>query len=110
MLLQNFEIEEDGKNFKCRYCTKLFSSCAALGGHISKAHPGSSKTYNQKKKVRAQRELERRLHKESMFIYNEVYLGKSPDHKQLNRNTIRRLKKMLVTDKPEYQSLAVKYN
>jgi hypothetical protein len=40
-------------------CPKKFKFCAALGGHISKAHPGKSDSYNHKKKVREQRGLER---------------------------------------------------
>jgi hypothetical protein len=38
--------------FRCPFCTRKFTVCAALGGHISKSHPGKSKTYNHKKEVR----------------------------------------------------------
>jgi hypothetical protein len=43
-----------------------FRICSALGGHISKAHPGRSQAYNHKKTVRERRELERDLHKHAM--------------------------------------------
>ena len=51
------------KKYICRFCDKKFKICAALGGHISKAHPGQSESYNHKKRVRAERQLERELHK-----------------------------------------------
>jgi hypothetical protein len=46
--------------------------CSALGGHISKAHPGQSQAYNHKKTVRESRELERNLHKHAMDEYIEA--------------------------------------
>ena len=55
--------------FECKICDKKFAHSSALGGHISKAHPGQSKAYNHKKFVRETRELERELHKHSMEIY-----------------------------------------
>ena len=48
--------------FLCRFCPKTFNHCSALGGHISKAHPGQSSAFNHKKSVRDHRELERELH------------------------------------------------
>lgn len=42
---------------------------SALGGHISKAHPGKSQSYNHKKTVRDRRELLRDLHKQAMNMY-----------------------------------------
>jgi hypothetical protein len=48
--------------YKCKFCDKQFRFCSALGGHISKAHPGLSEAYNHKKQVRETRELERELH------------------------------------------------
>jgi len=59
--------------FKCKFpdCPYRFNLCSALGGHISKAHPGQSQTYNHKKAVRDRRNLERLLHRETMEIYAE---------------------------------------
>ena len=55
--------------YKCKFCPIRFRICSALGGHISKAHPGQSKAYNHKKTVRENRELERSLHKEARDQY-----------------------------------------
>ena len=69
--------------------------CAALGGHISKAHPGKSEAYNHKKKVREDRKLDRALHTEAMAHWYENY-NKRGESTILNRNTIKTIKKMLV--------------
>ena len=36
------------KEYKCKYCDMTFEKSVSLGGHLSKAHPGSSKPYNYK--------------------------------------------------------------
>ena len=54
--------------FKCSICTtypRHFSSKAALGGHVSKAHTGGSEKYNKKLEVRKRREVERECLKEA---------------------------------------------
>ena len=56
--------------YQCKYCGKGFDVSSALGGHISKAHPGESESYNHKKKVREDRELSRLLHKEAIEQYH----------------------------------------
>jgi len=38
--------------FKCKFCDRVFKFCSALGGHVSKAHPGLSEAYEHKKRVR----------------------------------------------------------
>lgn len=43
--------------FKCKFCDRFFKHCAALGGHVSRAHPGLSVAYIHKKNVRDTREL-----------------------------------------------------
>lgn len=48
--------------FPCKFCDRKFKFCSALGGHVSKAHPGLSEAYEHKKRVRDTRELERDLH------------------------------------------------
>ena len=55
--------EDPQYEYRCRFCNKSFQFCSALGGHISKAHPGKSDAYNHKKNVREFRSLERELHK-----------------------------------------------
>ena len=54
---------------------------SALGGHISKAHPGKSKSYNHKRTVRDRRELLRDLHKVAMQIYMKEKLHLQPNAK-----------------------------
>ena len=61
--------EEKGLPHPCPICNKRFKESSALGGHISKAHPGQSTAYNHKKRVRDARELERTLHREAMDLY-----------------------------------------
>lgn len=95
--------------YQCRFCKKNFKQCAALGGHISKAHPGQSMAYNHKKQVREQRELERLLHKDAMEFYFKKFNKKGESHKILNRNTIKSIKKMMVNTKPEYKQLKDKF-
>ena len=60
--------------YKCKFpeCLQRFKVCSALGGHISKAHPGQSIAYNHKKTVRDRRELERILHKHAMDHYVSI--------------------------------------
>ena len=46
---------------KCSYCQATFSGPQGLGGHISKAHPGLSKSYSQKVKTRELRAPQREM-------------------------------------------------
>ena len=66
--------------------------------------------YNYKKQVRQTRKGERELHKEAMQIYYDKYNKKGAEHKPLNRNTIKRIKKHLVFDNSKFQCLRVKFN
>jgi len=143
--------------YKCKLCPKRFSQCSALGGHISKAHPGMSEAYNHKKKVRDLRELERELHNHAIQVYRDYYgdnaggasaskggsvaasgfehtdpqrqssmviddltiqhnsvsmvsdKANSLSRSQVNRNTIKRIKKDLVFKDPKYNSLKRKF-
>ena len=53
---------DEAKPFTCKFCDRRFKFCSALGGHVSKAHPGLSEAYEHKKRVRDTRQLERDLH------------------------------------------------
>ncbi len=60
------DTEEEGKvlpegerPFGCKYCEKRFKKAQALGGHMSRRHPGKSRQYSDKMKVRRHRGLER---------------------------------------------------
>ena len=122
--------EEKGLPHPCPICNKRFKESSALGGHISKAHPGQSTAYNHKKRVRDARELERTLHREAMDLYqaelnnmedtgrdnqspeNAAAVNltdkKGKDH-ALNRNAIKRIKKDLVRLDDKYESLREKF-
>ena len=121
--------EEKGLPHPCPICNKRFKESSALGGHISKAHPGQSTAYNHKKRVRDARELERTLHREAMDLYqaelNNLEAGKDnvstengaalnlTDKKSkdlaLNRNAIKRIKKDLVRLDDKYENLREKF-
>ena len=123
--------EEKGLPHPCPICNKRFKESSALGGHISKAHPGQSTAYNHKKRVRDARELERTLHREAMDLYqaelnNMEDTGKDnvvsienaatvnlTDRKgkdlTLNRNAIKRIKKDLVRLDDKYENLREKF-
>ena len=64
-------IDDSHLQYRCKICFKRFLHSSALGGHISKAHPGQSSAYNHKKRVRETRELERELHRHTMRVYQE---------------------------------------
>ena len=102
--------------YKCKFCPIRFKICSALGGHISKAHPGQSKAYNHKKTVRENRELERSLHKQardqyilsekSQVIQDQI---KNDDMCNVNRGIIKKIKKDLVLKDAKFSTLRKKY-
>jgi hypothetical protein len=59
-----------------------------LGGHISKAHPGSSEIYNRKQQIRKERALERKLLSMAKKRFYDQYGKGTP----LNRSKIRKYK------------------
>ena len=63
--------EEEELPYKCSLCSRRFKVCSALGGHVSKSHPGQSVAYNHKKSVRDNRHIERDLHKQAMTLYKQ---------------------------------------
>ena len=117
--------DADGR-FACKFCPRIFMTRSALGGHISKAHPGKSASYNHKKIVRENRWLERELHQAAMQVYRKRHLTASSGKKQLkttykarasdgnsqeslhmpvNRNTVRRIKRELVMNDAKFERL-----
>ena len=65
------DADDSHLKYQCKICHKRFLHSSALGGHISKAHPGQSRAYNHKKRVRETRELERELHRHTMQVYQD---------------------------------------
>ena len=114
---------DDPLPYKCKLCKKGFKHSSALGGHISKAHPGQSDSYNHKKRVRETRELERELHRRTLRLFSqcqaavaELQASGTADPEQLSimqsslsRNTIKRIKKMLVLQDEHYENLRSKF-
>lgn len=69
----------------------MFEYGQALGGHMSRRHPGKSAAYNNKTERRKEREFERKLLQHAKIKY---YL-ENKDDKPLDRVKIRRLRKEL---------------
>eukprot|EP00826_Nyctotherus_ovalis_P010561 TRINITY_DN12777_c0_g1_i1.p1 TRINITY_DN12777_c0_g1~~TRINITY_DN12777_c0_g1_i1.p1 ORF type:complete len:299 (-),score=37.09 TRINITY_DN12777_c0_g1_i1:104-1000(-) len=97
------------KPFMCKHCSMGFSKAQALGGHMSRTHPGESREYRQKKSIRKSREMERiklLLAKRKFFEslnYDYDDLLKTPEGKMrarmlLNRTHIKKLKKTLTKE------------
>jgi len=97
------------KPFMCKYCTMSFNKAQALGGHMSRTHPGESREYKQKKIIRKNRELERAklfLAKRKFFQsidcdYDDLLRtpeGKMRARMLLNRARIKKLKKTLTRE------------
>lgn len=95
------------KPFACKYCKMSFSKAQALGGHMSRRHPGKSREYNYKKTIRKGREIERiklRLAKKKYFStlnydYDDLLKtveGKMRARSLMNRAKIKRIKKGLT--------------
>ena len=90
--------------FECMECKAGFSTGQALGGHMSKKHPGKSEHYSKKKQIRDRRVLERaklllakkRYCSEVGRNYEELIRseeGKEAIKKLLDRSKIRLIKK-----------------
>lgn len=106
------EVRRKVKPFKCKYCELSFSKAQALGGHMSRTHPGESREYRQKKVIRKNRKLERiklLLAKKKFFQslnYDYSDLLKTPEGKMrarmlINRTRIKKLKKTLTKEELE---------
>lgn len=97
------------KPFMCKHCPMGFGKAQALGGHMSRTHPGESREYRQKKIIRKNREMERiklLLAKRKFFEslnYDYDDLLRTPEGKMqarmlLNRTHIKKLKKSLTKE------------
>jgi len=66
---------------QCSICNQSFETSQAYGGHKSKKHPGSSLDYIAKAKIRAEREVDRDLHRAAKQRFkdeNPTFIGKPP--------------------------------
>ncbi len=103
------EAGEMGLPFKCKYCEMHFAKAQALGGHMSRKHPGKSREYNYKKNVRKKREIERLklyLAKKKYFStlsydYDDLIKtveGRMRARSLMNRTKVKRIKRELSED------------
>jgi hypothetical protein len=53
------DTSEVNNALRCMFCKRCFSTGQALGGHMSRKHPGKSTGYSIKKELRKKREVER---------------------------------------------------
>ena len=81
--------------WKCSLCDAVFAKSVALGGHQSKAHPGTSSNYQRKLEIRAARASERQLleNAKDWFAKN---LNLEPEN---NRKLITKIKNVLKAGK-----------
>jgi len=95
--------------FKCKHCDRTFNRSQALGGHMSRKHPGKSTEYKIKKNKRKTREVERlRLHiaKRKYFAgmnysYDELFdtpQGRRQAQRLINRAAIKKIKKEITKE------------
>eukprot|EP00826_Nyctotherus_ovalis_P013799 TRINITY_DN13782_c0_g2_i1.p1 TRINITY_DN13782_c0_g2~~TRINITY_DN13782_c0_g2_i1.p1 ORF type:complete len:129 (-),score=25.84 TRINITY_DN13782_c0_g2_i1:154-540(-) len=102
----------------CAECKRRFGCKQALGGHMSKAHPGKSETYRKKKQLASDRILERtrflmakkRFYRELSCDYEKLAkseTGKEKLKKLLKRSRIRAIKKEISDEEvAEYLKLS----
>lgn len=94
------------KIFFCPICSDQFTKGQALGGHLAKAHPGSSLTYQKKQIVREERKLDRvklLMAKKRFFLkkgydYDTCVLtrdGKNAMKRVMNRGKIKEIQKSI---------------
>lgn len=56
---ENENNEIDDKAYGCTICGRVFKTGQAVGGHMSRSHPGKSEGYANKKETRRKREFDR---------------------------------------------------
>jgi hypothetical protein len=97
------------ESYTCKLCNELFNTGQALGGHMSRKHPGQSTDYMHKKEIRDKRDVERKklfLAKIKFFeSLGMEYMqmrsnseGRKTIRKFLNRSKLKRLKQDITCD------------
>ena len=100
-------IKKEDKVFPCRHCTMSFRRSQALGGHMSRAHPGKSFEYKKKKTKRKSREIERlklliakrKYFKMINYNYDELFEtieGRKKAQALIDRTAIKKIKRDLT--------------
>ena len=77
--------------FHCDECNEDFTTGQALGGHMSRVHPGRSETYARKVERRREREFDREL----LRLAKIKHARELGEDAALDRVKIRRFKKQL---------------
>jgi hypothetical protein len=83
--------EKDQQEFICKECNENFHTGQALGGHMSRVHPGQSSSYARKLQRRDERVLDREFLRFAKIMHAEQAEKGAP----LDRVKIRRFKKMI---------------
>ena len=81
--------DEQATNFVCKECGDVFEHGQALGGHMSRKHPGQSAAFNKKILRRKEREFERELLHYAKEKHSKLYGSDKP----IDRVKIRRFRK-----------------
>jgi hypothetical protein len=108
-----------GEHFECKFCSESYKTGQALGGHMSRKHPGKSSEYNYKKNIREMRTFER----ERLLLAKRKYFDKEfqinyDSHQQskegrkelkkiINRTCLKKIKSS-ITQKEVYEALKLK--
>lgn len=79
------------EQFICKSCNEEFGTGQALGGHMSRVHPGESKSYQKKLQRRDERHFDRALLKYAKKMHEEHF----GPNATLDRVKIRRYKKQI---------------
>jgi len=90
-------VDEDldsADDYCCPLCKEDFGTGQALGGHMSRAHPGKSEAYNKKIEKRRERKMPRAILREA----KRRYYQDRPESAPLNRVVIRRMKRKIADE------------
>ena len=85
------QLDDEEKKYVCKECGEEFTHGQALGGHMSRTHPGQSTAFNQKVTRRREREVDRELLRLAKLKHAESFGNDAP----IDRVKIRRFKKEL---------------
>lgn len=98
------------QDFTCKECKENFHTGQALGGHMSRVHPGQSTSYANKLKRRDERVFDRELLRLAKIMHAQQVSPDAP----LDRVKIRRFKKLIrsavLAGETEIEGLSLKMN